>query len=482
MLIARQKWNAQAHFAYELGHHPTLNTSIRPPSGLTFSMTQKGEWFSLSEWVRKNGGTIIMGHPLFANHLFSGLLADDVQPAHMTHYEIPINVALKKVDAFELQNNRYSIVNTWMQVWHRLLNCGFRIPISAGTDACASVRTSLPIGIYRSYTQTKDNSLDSYLTGLKKGKSFLTDGPLLFFKADGKGPGETIKTDKDKKQISVSVSIKSIFPVPEAELVQNGKIIKKWDINGSKEFKADCKITVKGSSWLALRVYKRRSFSDGKKETELFAHTNPVYVECERKPIQSSKDALFFLEWTDYALKFRARDESAKKAAAKARRKYTAQLNEADKKRWNKKRAEIRRITLKDFREGAPVVVDSLAKLKKTSGCQHDMAVKISTADIKPGSYYKLSAEVKSSRGKSAKEEGGYTVSKIVIFDSQGNLLGIAEDMSEGGDWASVSTLLYAEKNVRQLQIAYCLESEGASTFKDVVLRKIDGPFFNIVD
>ena len=153
------------HFAYEYGHHPVLNTGVCPPQNLTCSLKDHGDWFSLNDWVHeKTGGTIIMGHPLFANHLYSGLLANDYQTAFMTHYEIPVNSILGKVDTFELQNNRQSILATWLRIWYRLLNCGINLPASAGTDACISVKTTLPLGIYRSYVKSGENKLDAYLT------------------------------------------------------------------------------------------------------------------------------------------------------------------------------------------------------------------------------------------------------------------------------------------------------------------------------
>jgi hypothetical protein len=512
--VTCRKWNTMAHFAYELGHHPVLNTTIKPPADLTCSMPQDGEWFSLSEWVRNEGGTIIMGHPLFANHIFSGLLADDTQPAHMTHYEIPINAALGKVDAFELQNNRYSIVDTWQQIWHRLLNCGFKIPLSAGTDACASVATSLPVGIYRLYAHSKKDNFNSYLKAVKQGKSFLTDGPLLFFGVkhncinnrniksgnyaqnaqkdisnknalvhNGKGPGATLRLSKDNNKISVLVVIKSIFPLPDAELLQNGNVIKKWKINGRKEFNAECEITVNQSSWFALRVYKQRIITKNVNKTELFAHTNPVYVKYNNEPISSSEDALFFLKWIAYTIRLRFPDSGieAQRAVSRASRKYLRQLTVKDKALWQKMHADIEKISLDDFYEKDTIQVASLVKLTKTTDNRHDIEAKTVTVDVEENSYYKLSALIKSTIGKTAGEEGGYTVAKMIAFDYRGNMLGIAEDKSGGGEWAPVSVLMYTEKDVKQIQIAYCTESTGSSTFKDVQLHKIDGPFFNIV-
>ena len=50
--------------------------------------------------------------------------------------ELPADVALGKVDYIEVLG--FSDHKSTAEVWYKLLNCGFRIPTGAGTDAMAN--------------------------------------------------------------------------------------------------------------------------------------------------------------------------------------------------------------------------------------------------------------------------------------------------------------------------------------------------------
>src|SRR5881628_3517977 len=76
--------------------------------------------------------------------------ADTTEP--LTH-ELPADVALGKVDYVEVMGYSDHLVTS--RVWYRLLNCGFRLPAGAGTDAFpnfASLRG--PPGLVRVYVKT----------------------------------------------------------------------------------------------------------------------------------------------------------------------------------------------------------------------------------------------------------------------------------------------------------------------------------------
>jgi hypothetical protein len=48
-----------------------------------------------------------------------------------TAKELPVDVALGKVDSIDVMGSNHEAN---LPLWYRLLNCGFRIPASAGTD------------------------------------------------------------------------------------------------------------------------------------------------------------------------------------------------------------------------------------------------------------------------------------------------------------------------------------------------------------
>ena len=72
-------------------------------------------------------------------------------PDPLTH-ALPVDVALGKVDYLEVVG--FSDHRTTAEVWYRLLNCGFRLPAGAGTDAMtnyASLRG--PVGMNRVFVR-----------------------------------------------------------------------------------------------------------------------------------------------------------------------------------------------------------------------------------------------------------------------------------------------------------------------------------------
>ena len=67
-------------------------------------------------------------------------------------YALPIDVALGKVDYLEVMGFSDHLITS--EIWYRLLNCGFRIPAGAGTDAFpnfASLRG--PAGLLRVFAR-----------------------------------------------------------------------------------------------------------------------------------------------------------------------------------------------------------------------------------------------------------------------------------------------------------------------------------------
>src|SRR5262249_13110442 len=102
---------------------------------------------------------------------------------------LPIDVALGKIDTLDINNSWAASV----PLWYRLLNCGFRLPATAGTDVFLNrIGSNLPGGD-RVYVRLDGPlSYRSWIAGLKAGRSFVTSGPMLSFTVDGKEPGAVL--------------------------------------------------------------------------------------------------------------------------------------------------------------------------------------------------------------------------------------------------------------------------------------------------
>jgi hypothetical protein len=216
---------------------------------------------------------------------------------------LPIDVALGKTDSLDLNNSYGGTV----PVWHRLLNCGFRLPPSAGTDCFLNRMFSQLPGGDRVYVQTNGRlNYDAWIDGLKKGESFVTNGPMLELTIDRKGLGSVLTLDQGSK-LAVKAHARSQFPLAKVELLYNGEAIAKLPLaKDDLSAKFDDSIVVDHSGWLALRA--TGPGNPNSPAPSLFAHTAPIYVEVAGAPVRSRADAQFFVNWIDeLAIIFRAR-------------------------------------------------------------------------------------------------------------------------------------------------------------------------------
>jgi len=217
---------------------------------------------------------------------------------------LPIDMALGKIDSLDLNNSYAGTV----PIWHRLLNCGFRLPPSAGTDCFLNrIFSQLP-GSDRVYVRL-DGPLTyaAWIDGLKKGRSFVTNGPMLELTVDGQGPGSVIPGGK-QRGVMVKAKARSQFPLARVELLYNGQVaatlaLAKDDLSATLEQALE----VDKSGWLALRA--SGPGNPNNPGPTLFAHTGPLYVEVAGAPLRSRADARFFVQWIDdLALVVRSRD------------------------------------------------------------------------------------------------------------------------------------------------------------------------------
>jgi TolB protein len=207
---------------------------------------------------------------------------------------IPIDVALGKIDSLDINASYAGTV----PIWHRLLNCGFRLPASAGTDCFLNrIYSQLPGGD-RVYVKVDGPfSYDSWIKGLKAGRSFVSNGPVLQFTVDKKYLGDTVALSASAK-VKVRAISRSQFPLDKVEIIYNGKVLLPVSLAKDKltaEFEGD--ILLDKSGWLSVRA--QGPGPPASALTSLYAITSPIYVEVGKAPTRSRDDALFFLAWID---------------------------------------------------------------------------------------------------------------------------------------------------------------------------------------
>lgn len=182
------------------------------------------------------------------------------------------------------------------EVWYDILNSGFRMAPTAGTDyGCGESR--LP-GRERFYTKVEGPlTYKAWLEGIRRGRTFVTNGPILEFHVNGKEIGDEVALDKPGTVILEGCV--RFDPerdkVLQLEVIQNGQLLKTFSRKGeSPEIRFKFEHEAKEASWLALRAsggkqnevahyrYQRYAFIQGSKPS--LAHTGAIYVTLKNAP------------------------------------------------------------------------------------------------------------------------------------------------------------------------------------------------------
>jgi hypothetical protein len=221
-------------------------------------------------------------------------------PVHTDADELPVDVALGKVDYLEIVS--FADHQATAGVWYRLLNLGFHLPAAAGTDAMADYATLRgPVGLNRVYASVADGPIESaaWLGSLREGRTFATNGPLLDFTLAGHPIGSTVTLGR-LQAVDFSARLRSIVPVDHAQVVCNGRVVRELALRaGRNTLEARGQLPLAGSGWCLLRAFTARA-EYPILDNFVYATTSPIYVSIAGARPRSPTDARFFEAWIDH--------------------------------------------------------------------------------------------------------------------------------------------------------------------------------------
>ena len=196
--------------------------------------------------------------------------------AHGGGAGIALDLPYGKVDFIEvLQRGQ---LNT--TVWFDTLNFGFKVAPVAGSDY-PYIYGDVP-GSVRNYVQVDSQySKDAWFEGLKAGRTFVTNGPLLEFSINGNGIGAEIDASFDdvifvsgQAQINPDIGY-----LESLQLIRNGKVVQDIDVEiEKKNFHFDQALPTGDGGWFVVKAAGRR-VSTGE---YLVAITAPIYVYADK--------------------------------------------------------------------------------------------------------------------------------------------------------------------------------------------------------
>jgi hypothetical protein len=298
-------WNEEMR-TYDLyGHLVLLNLKeLVRPIYTGFPGTPNWEDYPSNYAQAKNaqdqGGFAAYAHP--------STVFDSVPPRSGARESV-VDVALGVIDALEVFS---TLDEPSMDLWYKFLNCGFKLGISAGSDAFVNQTYASVAGGERVYVHTGNPfSYSRWIDGLRRGRAFGTVGPLLTFELDGQLPGHEFRFPRGTATLHGAAVASSWIPMTKLEIVVNGNIVATASIGKpTQQLRWSGTIKLEQSSWIAARVWgpENRLIADSpchhrwceqRQSLVLLAHTGPYYARMGSTPPFCSADRDFFLRWID---------------------------------------------------------------------------------------------------------------------------------------------------------------------------------------
>jgi hypothetical protein len=183
--------------------------------------------------------------------------------------------------------------------YYRLLNAGFRLPATGGTDNFSDVWRDPPPGSDRTFARVDGGlSVRSWLDAVRRGRTFMSTGPLLFLDVDGHEPGDEIQlASSASTTVRVKAEAISMTPMDSLQIVVNGRIARTVAARDSSRIEFDGSVELPEGGWVAARVLGPHSRFIG--DDYAFAHTSPVYVVRGGRRFVNAEDARFLGQTVD---------------------------------------------------------------------------------------------------------------------------------------------------------------------------------------
>lgn len=312
------------------------------------------------QWAKKQGGVTGYAHSGWG-------LAPSAPTTELPNYVMPrmdgiganeyvVTVTHDVIDFYSAGDTPAPVE---LNMWYHTLNCGFRTKISGETDfPCISDER---VGRARIYGKLEDGlDFTNYMEVIKAGRSYVSDGysHLIDFTVNEAALGTknaelnvsantnlniAVKAaaflSESQDEIGAIIASRSQYQSPywhieKARIGTSRKIPVELIVNGmpveTQEVTADgswedltFNYKIKKSSWIAIRIYQS-------------AHTNPIFVTVDGKPIYEKKSARWCREavdqcWKTKSPQFRESEmEAARQGYDHARAVYDKIIQEAE--------------------------------------------------------------------------------------------------------------------------------------------------------
>ena len=223
-------------------------------------------------FARAQGGAGIYVHPVGSPAPFTeeGLASIPVA--------LVADAAHGAIDLLEIVCLWSNAVGT-TELWYRLLNAGFPVAPSGGTDAMTDFHRTMAIGSTRVYVRPDGPlTFERYLSALKSGKSFVTTGPMLDLTINGDArPGDVVQPKGGTVRFTLRAA--SASPVDSVVIMVNGQTMRTLGpLAAGTTGSWSGVVKVPRGGWIAARAIGPRTTTWPAMAEHAFAHTAPIWI------------------------------------------------------------------------------------------------------------------------------------------------------------------------------------------------------------
>jgi len=195
------------------------------------------------------------------------------------NWDVPVNVINQLTDSLDQISP---------QDYYRFLDCGFKLPLTNGSDHPARV-----VGCARAYVKVDDSfSYENWIDGIRQCQTFTTSGPLLFLQVNDADIGEELNVKKSEK-LNIKAKVLSRYPVGNFQVVSNGQVIKEMKVSGT-DAEISFELDVDQPHWFVARCSQNSNYSAISGPN--IAHTSAVYVNVDGKGVFKPEAARFWAQ------------------------------------------------------------------------------------------------------------------------------------------------------------------------------------------
>jgi hypothetical protein len=266
-------WSSRGQIALLNCHRTVFPLSWR-------GVGSNSEW-TLADWCdqcHRKKGFVVWAHPRgcsTATYDYGEPLAD---------------LILGKVDAFEIapvDASPYSALTDY----HLLCDAGLVVPLAGASTKTSNHSVLGSMRVYTYMPSDHEFTYPNWIEALRSGRSFVTNGPLLFWTIDGEVPGAKVVVSSEKKAVGVRAEAKSWTRFDHLELLWNGEIIETAAPDGRPPYcvAIEHELGTQSGGWLAVRCVTDRT--RGTNDLPL-AHSSAVVIRPEGTATYAEPEAV----------------------------------------------------------------------------------------------------------------------------------------------------------------------------------------------